>query len=86
MRRQLRRQLIQTAGTSIVTGESHVIGNELLTGCNERDRVEKRVECLKGPITVRPISLHQDERILGLLFAHMMALLAFGITEMRVPS
>ncbi len=67
----------------IVTSESHLTNDELLTAYKERDRVEKRVECLKGPITVRPIYLHKDERILGLLFANMMALLAFGITEMQ---
>ena len=58
-----------------------------LSGLSAKDALTaNRTGAYVGPITVRPIHQHKDERILGLLFANMMALLAFGITEMRVPS
>lgn len=47
-----------------------------------RDRVEKRIETIKGPIVVRPIYLHKDSRIKGLIFASMAALLLYGLTEL----
>jgi transposase len=51
-----------------------------------RDRVEKRIDDIKGagPVVVRPIYLHKDERIRGLILGCMIALLVVSIVEMLV--
>jgi hypothetical protein len=38
---------------------------------------------MKGPVVVRPVYLHKDERILGLIFGTMTGLLIFALTEMQ---
>lgn len=50
-----------------------------------RDRVEKRIDDIKGagPVVVRPIFLHKDERIRGLVFVCMVALLVMAIQELQ---
>lgn len=49
-----------------------------------RDRVEKRIDDLKGtgPVVVRPVFLHKDERICGMVFVCMVALLVVCIQEL----
>jgi len=79
----IKRAAAQDGKYIIFTSESNLTNDELLSHFKSRDKVEKRVECLKGPVTVRPIYLHKDERILGLLFSTMAALLIFGLTEMQ---
>jgi transposase len=70
----------------VFTTESQLSNDALLTHYKSRDKVEKRVGVMKGPVAVRPIYLHKDERILGLLFGTMMGLLIFGLTEMEARS
>lgn len=67
----------------VFTSESHLNNHEVLSHYKNRDKVEKRVEVLKGTLKVRPIYLHKDERILGLLFSNMISLLVYGLTEMQ---
>jgi len=55
---------------------------EMLTHFKEQDKIEKRTRSLKGPIRIRPIFLHKQERIESLIFICMLALLAFSILEM----
>lgn len=66
----------------VYTSEDHLSNDELFDKFKSRDRVEKRIAALKGPVVVRPIYLHKDERILGLIFANMTALLLYGLIEM----
>jgi len=47
-----------------------------------QDTIEKRNRTLKGPLRIRPIFLHKQERIEALIFICMVALLAFSILEM----
>lgn len=51
-----------------------------------RDRVEKRVDDIKGtgPVVVRPIYLHKDERIRGLVLGCMVSLLVMSIVELLI--
>jgi hypothetical protein len=42
---------------------------------------EKRYALLKGPLAVRPVFLHQQARILSLVFCTMVALLVFALLE-----
>ena len=52
----------------------------------ERDLVERRIGNLKGPIPVRPIYLHDDTRIQGLILVTMVALLVGTIVERQLCS
>ena len=51
------------------------------TTSKRRDVPEKRYALLKGPLAVRPIFLHKQERILSLVFCTMVALLVFALLE-----
>ncbi len=62
--------------------EEHLSDEAVFSLLKSRDRVEKRIETLKGPIVVRPIYLHKDARIRGLIFASMTALLLYGLAEL----
>jgi len=55
---------------------------EMLTHFKEQDKIEKHNRSLKGPIRIRPIFLHKQERIEALIFICMLALLVFSILEM----
>jgi len=56
---------------------------EMLTYFKGQDRIEKQIRRFKGPIRVRPMFLHNQERIESLVFICMLALLAFSILEMQ---
>ena len=55
---------------------------EMVRQFKAQDQIEKRNRTLKGPIRIRPIFLHKQERIEALIFICMLALLAFSILEM----
>jgi transposase len=55
---------------------------EMLTHFKRQDRIEKRIGTIKGPIQVRPMFLHRQERIESLVFICMLSLLVFSILEM----
>jgi hypothetical protein len=46
--------------------------------------VEKAVAVVKGPLQVRPVFLHTDERIEGLVFFTLVALLVRAILAVRL--
>jgi hypothetical protein len=52
-----------------------------LATSKRRDVPEKRYALLKGPLAVRPVFLHQQARILSLVFCTMVALLVFALLE-----
>jgi hypothetical protein len=52
-----------------------------LAASKRRDVPEKRYALLKGPLAVRPVFLHQQARILSLVFCTMVALLVFALPE-----
>lgn len=55
---------------------------EMLTHFKRQDRIEKHIQTIKGPIRVRPMFLHRQERIESLIFICMLSLLVFSILEM----
>jgi transposase len=65
------------------TNHPHLTAGQALTYFKGQDRIEKRNGVLKGPLQVRPIYLQNDQRIAGLVFINMVALLAWSILERR---
>jgi len=57
--------------------------DEMLRHFKEQDKIEKRNMTIKGPIRIRPIFLHKQERIEALIFICMLALLVFSILELK---
>jgi transposase len=55
---------------------------EMLTRFKKQEVVERRIKVVKGPIRIRPMFLHKQERIEGLIFVAMLALLVYTILEM----
>jgi hypothetical protein len=46
-----------------------------------QDGVEKRFRVVKGPLLVRPLFVHSDRRVEGLVFVTLLALLVRAILE-----
>jgi len=55
---------------------------QMLALSKRRDVPEKRYALIKGPLAVRPVYLHKEERIRALVFCTMVALLAFALLEL----
>jgi transposase len=55
---------------------------EMLTRYKKQEVVERRIKVVKGPLRVRPVFLHKQERIEGLVFVAMLALLVYTILEL----
>jgi transposase len=58
--------------------------DEMLTLFKERDQSEKRHAVMKGPLRIRPLFLHTQERIESLVFIVMVALLVYTLIEQQV--
>lgn len=54
----------------------------MLAQAKWRDVPEKRFALVKGPLAVRPIYVHKEGRILGVVFCTMVALLLFALLEL----
>ena len=65
------------------TNAPHLSADEALTWFKAQDGVEKRNRALKGPLQVRPLYLHTDQRIEGLVFITFLALLVRAVLELR---
>jgi transposase len=65
------------------TNHPALTAEQALTYFKGQDRIEKRNGVLKGPLRVRPIYLNNDQRIEGMVFINMVALLAWSILELR---
>jgi transposase len=55
---------------------------QMLQHFKGQEIVERRIRTVKGPIQVRPMFLHKEERIESLVFAAVIALLVYTILEM----
>jgi hypothetical protein len=55
---------------------------QMLARSKRRDVPEKRYALLKGPLAIRPVYLHQQDRIRALVFCTMVALLVFALLEL----
>ena len=56
---------------------------QMLERSKQRDVPEKRFALVKGPLAVCPVYVHKEERILGVVFCTMVALLLFALLELR---
>lgn len=64
------------------TNDPHLDAAQMLEQSKWRDVPEKRFALVKGPLAVRPVYVHKEERILGLVFCTMVALLLFALLEL----
>jgi len=64
-------------GTNLTTGSP----TDRLAQAKRRDVPEKRFALIKGPLAVRPIFVHQQQRILALVWCTMVALLLYALLE-----
>jgi len=55
---------------------------EMLTRFKKQEVVERRIKIVKGPVRIRPMFLHKQERVEGLVFVAILALLVYTILEM----
>ena len=55
---------------------------EMLGHFKRQDKIEKHIHAIKGPICIRPMFLHNQERLESLVFICMVALLVYSILEM----
>jgi len=65
------------------TNAVHLSANQTLTFFKGQDQVEKQNAHLKGPLRVRPLFLHSDERIEGLVFITLLASLVSSLLELH---
>lgn len=68
----------------LATNASHLNADEAMVYFKGQDKVEKSVGVVKGPLQVRPVFLHTDERIEVLVFFNLVALLVRAILRARV--
>lgn len=64
------------------TNQPELNAQEMLVRFKRQEVVERRFKTVKGPIQVRPLFLHKQERIAGLVFVTMLALLVYTLLEM----
>lgn len=65
----------------LATNASHLSANEALTLFKGQDGIEKRFHTVKGPLLVQPLFVRSDQRIEGLVFMTLLALLVRAIVE-----
>jgi len=56
---------------------------EILRLAKQRDVPEKRFALVKGPLAVRPLFVHKEGRVLGLVWGTMVALLLCALLELQ---
>lgn len=64
------------------TNQRSLTAHQMLIEFKRQEVVERRIKTVKGPIQVRPLFLHKEERVEGLVFVTMLALLVYTILEM----
>jgi transposase len=64
------------------TNQDDLNAHQMLRYFKRQEVVERRIKNVKGPIQIRPMFLHKEERIEGLVFVTMLALLVYTILEM----
>jgi len=63
------------------TNDPTLTAAEQLAASKQRDVPEKRYATVKGPLAIRPVYLHKEERIVSLVFCTLIALLLFALLE-----
>ena len=64
------------------TNVQGMTADQMLQHFKGQEVVERQIRTVKGPIQIRPLFLHKEERIEGLVFVAMLALLVYTILEM----
>lgn len=64
------------------TNQFSLDAQQMLVRFKRQEVVERRIKTVKGPIQVRPLFLHKQERVEGLVLVTMLALLVYTILEM----
>jgi hypothetical protein len=67
----------------LATNRLPLSADEMLTLFKERDRSEKSHHVMKGPLRIRPMFLHTQDRIESLVFLVMVALLVYTLMEQQ---
>jgi hypothetical protein len=75
--RQVRIYLIGTTNLTLTA-------EEIFSRSKLRDRIEKRIGVVKGPLRVRPLFVQTEARIQGLVFLTLVALLNFSLLELEL--
>lgn len=66
---------------ALATNGDHLDADEALTPFKGQDGVEKRFRAAKGPLVVHPIFVRTDQRVEGLVFITLVALLVRAVLE-----
>jgi transposase len=66
---------------ALATNADHLSADQALTLFKGQDRVEKRFRTIKGPLRVHPLFVHRDQRIEGLVWISLLALLVRALLE-----
>lgn len=69
---------------ALATNAPHLSATEALAYFKAEDGVEKAVAEVKGPLQVRPLFLHTDQRLEVLVFLNLVALLVRAILALRL--
>lgn len=64
------------------TNDPNLDPEAMLASAKQHDVPEKRFALVKGPLAVRPVYLHKQERLQALVFCTMVALLVFALLEL----
>lgn len=67
----------------LLTNDSGLDADTMLTLSKRRDIPEKRFSTVKGPLQVRPVYVHKQERVVGLVFCTLVALLVYALLELE---
>ncbi len=67
----------------LATNAKHLDAHQTLTIYKGQDGIEKRFRTVKGPLLVHPLFVHSDERIEGMVFITLLALLVRALLEQR---
>jgi transposase len=66
---------------ALATNAAHLDANTALTLFKGQDGIEKRFRAVKGPLSIRPLFVRSDQRVEGLVFITLLALLIQAIME-----
>lgn len=65
------------------TNAAHLSADEAVSLFKGQDQVEKQFRTVKGPLEIRPVFLHRDERIEGVIFITLVALLVRALLRVQ---
>ena len=68
----------------LATNAGRLGADAALETFKEQDAVEKAIATIKGPLVVRPFYVENDERIEGLVFFNLLALLVWAVLGLRL--